>query len=63
MDVFNNSFWKMYIKTINDLDPGLNLPECVFTLGEGLLRFCASFPKIKGPVISLNLAMSITSSF
>ena len=27
MDVFNHSFWKLYIKTINDLDPGLNLPE------------------------------------
>ena len=24
MDVFNNSFWKMYLKTINDLDPDLN---------------------------------------
>ena len=27
VDVFNHSFWKLYIKTINDLDPGLNLPE------------------------------------
>ena len=27
MDVFNHSFWKLYIKIINDLDPGLNLPE------------------------------------
>ena len=27
MDVFNHSFSKLYIKTINDLDPGLNLPE------------------------------------
>ena len=27
MDVFNHSFWKLYIKTINELDPGLNLPE------------------------------------
>ena len=25
MDVFNGSFLKMYIKTIHDLDPGLNL--------------------------------------
>ena len=25
MDVFNSSFLKMYIKTIHDLDPGLNL--------------------------------------
>ena len=29
MDVFNHSFWKLYIKIINDLDPGLNLPEIV----------------------------------
>ena len=27
VDVFNHCFWKLYIKTINDLDPGLNLPE------------------------------------
>ena len=27
MDVFNHSYRKLYIKTINDLDPGLNLPE------------------------------------
>ena len=27
VNVFNHSFWKLYIKTINDLDPGLNLPE------------------------------------
>ena len=27
MDVFNHSFWKLYIKTVNELDPGLNLPE------------------------------------
>ena len=27
LDVFNHSFWKLYVKTINDLDPGLNLPE------------------------------------
>ena len=27
VDVFNHSFWKLYIKIINDLDPGLNLPE------------------------------------
>ena len=27
VDVFNYSFWKLYIKTINDLDPGINLPE------------------------------------
>ena len=27
VDVFNHSFWKRYIKVINDLDPGLNLPE------------------------------------
>ena len=25
MDVFNSSFLEMYIKTIHDLDPGLNL--------------------------------------
>ena len=29
VDVFNHSFWKLYIKTINDLDPGLNLPVLV----------------------------------
>ena len=29
VDVFNHSFWKLYIKVINDLDPGLNLPENV----------------------------------
>ena len=34
--------------------------RCV--LGDVLLRFWASFPKIKGPLIPLNLAMSITSS-
>ena len=27
MDVFNHSFRKLYIKTINNLDPGLNLPR------------------------------------
>ena len=27
MDVFNHSFWKRYIKSLNDLDPGLNLLE------------------------------------
>ena len=27
VDVSNHSFWKLYIKTINDLDPGLNLRE------------------------------------
>ena len=27
VDVFDHSFWKLYVKTINDLDPGLNLPE------------------------------------
>ena len=31
-DVLNNSFWKMYIKPINDLDPGLNLLEKFFVL-------------------------------
>ena len=36
--------------------------SCVFTLGDVLLRFWASFPKIKGPLIPLNSAMSITSS-
>ena len=36
--------------------------RCVFTLGDVLLRFWASLPKIKGPLIPLNLAMSITSS-
>ena len=29
VDVFNGSFWKMYIKTINDSDPGLNLLEII----------------------------------
>ena len=29
VDVFNHSFWKLYIKVINDLDPGLNLPEII----------------------------------
>ena len=27
MDVFGNGVWKLYIKTIHDLDPGLNLLE------------------------------------
>ena len=27
VDVFNHSFWKLYLKVINDLDSGLNLPE------------------------------------
>ena len=27
VDVFNHSFWKLYIKTINDLVPGLILHE------------------------------------
>ena len=36
MDVFNHSFWKLYIKSINDLDPGLNLPERVIDDTEPL---------------------------
>ena len=36
--------------------------RCVFTLGDVLLRFWTSFPKIKGSLIPSNLAMSITSS-
>ena len=31
VNVFNHSFWKLYIKTINDLDPGLNVPELLHT--------------------------------
>ena len=27
VNVFDHSFWKLYIKTINDLDPGLIVPE------------------------------------
>ena len=29
VDVFNHSFWKLFMKIINDLDPGLNLPEII----------------------------------
>ena len=32
VDVFNHSFWKLYIKTINDLHPGLILPESFLSI-------------------------------
>ena len=34
---FYNSFWKMYIKAINDLDPGLNLLESNKTADNNIL--------------------------
>ena len=42
MDVFNYSFWKLYIKTINELDPGLNLPELFILNLSKTLKFAAT---------------------
>lgn len=42
MSSFYNSFWKMYIKAINDLDPGLDLLEYNINI---LVTYIAPFVK------------------
>ena len=38
VDVFNHSFWKLYIKVLNDLDPGLKLRESTIEVSVVYLK-------------------------
>ena len=50
----------VHVRAILSLESGAY--RCVFTLDDVLLRFSSRFPKIKGPLISLNLATSVILS-
>ena len=62
MNVFDHSFWKLYIKTINDLDPGLNVPEQAVKepVGE---KSANILQKMQRSVISSTLNMARSFKF
>ena len=62
VNVFDHSFWKLYIKTINDLDPGLNVPEQAVKepVGE---KSANILQKMQRSVISSTLNMARSFKF
>ena len=65
VDVFNHSFWKLYIKIINELDPGLNLPERLSTLDKDLsVHLIYHDPRDLGsPILIRTISQKVQSIF